>query len=259
MGKKKELTAEERADILLSLEQEADFPCADFGYGDFDFDFGKDSSLSNEGMERVQDSELEKDRWIATVNDVPVSHVKFSYAIQLARRLIPKPEGYRYDCIVGGTFIFGDFLEAWMRIHNLRTDNLRISTLSYSQDNVDSLKLLADFGYFKHLTVVVSAYFFAHEEWRLIKYLYDTMGEYVSVCVASIHTKTAQFISRSGQKVVIHGSANMRSNGNIEQFTVETAAGLYDMYDDIFSRLEQRYAIFKKPISQKDTWRVINN
>ena len=37
--------------------------------------------------------------------------------------------------------------------------------------------------------------------------------------------------------MVIHGSANLRSSGNIEQFTIEENPELYDFYEDLFENI----------------------
>lgn len=49
----------------------------------------------------------------------------------------------------------------------------------------------------------------------------------------------------------MHGSANLRSNGNIEQFTIEENAELYDFYDGIFSKIEEAYHTIKKPVRKQ--------
>lgn len=45
----------------------------------------------------------------------------------------------RADAFIAGSFIFGDFIEAFMTINHAITSKMTISTLSMSQENVDSL------------------------------------------------------------------------------------------------------------------------
>ena len=54
---------------------------------------------------------------------------------------------------------------------------------------------------------------------------------------------------------MIHGSANLRSSGNIEQFTIEDNAQLYDFYNEIYSNILDRYATINKQIRGKDLWK----
>lgn len=257
-----ELTSDERADILLELEKEDDIiddEAFDFDMG-FDTEWDMDGEL-NKDVNLVEDKELEQSRWRIIAPAVKSNTVKFARAIDLARHIKPSAEGFRYDCIVGGNFIFGDFLEAFMRIHNIRVDELLISTLSFSQENVDSLKLLKDFGYFKHLTMCTSVYFFSHERGGLVPYFHDVLGDCATMAIASIHTKTIQFRLSDGRKVVIHGSANLRSSGNVEQFTVETNAELFDFFAEIFERIKSKYEATDrtKKLRIKGTWDAITN
>lgn len=75
--------------------------------------------------------------------------------------------------------------------------------------------------------------------------------------MAAIHTKTAQFETLGGRKIVIHGSANLRSSGNIEQFTIEENPAIYDFYDTVFDKILERYATIKKAVRGKELWREI--
>jgi len=44
----------------------------------------------------------------------------------------------RYYCIIDGDFIFGDFIEAFLVGRNMKAKELTISTLSLSENNVDT-------------------------------------------------------------------------------------------------------------------------
>ena len=37
--------------------------------------------------------------------------------------------------------------------------------------------------------------------------------------------------------MVLHGSSNLRSSGNIEQFTIEENPELYDFYKELFDKI----------------------
>lgn len=57
-----------------------------------------------------------------------------------------------------------------------------------------------------------------------------------------------------GRKILIHGSANLRSSGNIEQFTAEENPELYDFYDENFTKILDTYATIRKPIRHTRLW-----
>ena len=126
--------------------------------------------------------------------------------------------------------------------------------------NVDSLFLLMDKGYVKQLDLIVSAYFWGNERMGLIPYIYRQldMGGRFQLAVAGIHTKTCHFETLGGRKIVMHGSANLRSSGNIEQFTMEENPDLFDFYDSHLSRIVEKYATIRKPIRNSNAWELFN-
>lgn len=90
----------------------------------------------------------------------------------------------------------------------------------------------------------------------LIPYIYRQLDidNRLQLAVANVHTKTAQLETLGGKKIIAHGSANLRSSGSIEQFTIEENAELYDFYDEMFSRILGRYATIRKAVWGKSLW-----
>ena len=230
---------------------------------DFDFDIGdvggfdlEDVNLSDfnlmDGYE--EETRIMKPKLYALKR----SQVMYDNACRLAEDL-PWEKGIRYDVIVSGNFIFGDFIEAFIVKNNAKVPRMTISTLSLSQDNVDSLVNLIVGGYVEELNLIVSAYFYSHERGSLIPYIYQELDRdnRFQLAVAGIHTKTCHFETAGGKRIVIHGSANLRSSGNIEQFTIEENGELYGFYDEIYNEIINRYATIRKPIRKKQLWDVI--
>lgn len=163
----------------------------------------------------------------------PTHAVRYEHAQALADDLTPAIlDGHRVDALVSGNFIFGDFLEAFAVAADLRIDDLTLSTLSISRDNVDSLENLLRGGYLGALNLVVSAYWFSHNKQNL-PYIYDRLdlGDLFQLAPCGTHTKVS--LLRIGpRKIVMHGSANLRSSRSLEAFTVETNPALYDLHMD---------------------------
>ena len=90
--------------------------------------------------------------------DLPSYKIRYENAKKLAAELKIE-DGTRYDCIVAGNFIFGDFIEAFVTHNNSKCARLTISTLSMDQNNVDSLKNLIDGQYVDELNLIISDYF----------------------------------------------------------------------------------------------------
>lgn len=183
-------------------------------------------------------------------NAINPRNIKYDNAERMAIEIDIDSKGQRVDAIVSGNFIFGDFIEAYITAHNLSVEKMVISTLSMSQDNADSLALLLDNGFVKSLDLIVSAYFFSFERHALIPYIYKALDKdnRFNLAVCGVHTKTCQFKTSDGKYIVIHGSANLRSSGNIEQFTIEENEQLYGFYDKIFKEMIDNYATINKPI-----------
>lgn len=185
------------------------------------------------------------------------AQLKYRNAEKLAEDIILH-ENSRYFAIIDGSFIFGDFIEALVVNNNLLVEQMLISTLSMSEDNIDSLANLLNGGFVQELNLIVSDYFYSHERHNLIQYAYDELDKdnKFQLAVASSHCKICIFASGS-LKVVIHGSANLRSSSNIEQIVVEVNNDLYDFIHDYQMKIVNHYATIKKSIRDSKLWNTI--
>lgn len=226
---------------------------------DLDFlqDFGEielpdiDTSLFDILNDDIEETRYTKPKVVR----LPSDFVLYDNAFKLAKDLRLE-FGERADVFISGSFIFGDFIEAYLTAHHAKAVKMTISTLSLSQNNVDSLHNLMEAGYIDELNLIVSVYFFANERRSLIPYIYKRLdiNDRFQLSVAGLHSKTVHFETLGGRKIVIHGSANLRSSGNVEQFTIEENPRLYDFYEEQFSKIVEKYATIKKPIRNKALW-----
>lgn len=187
-------------------------------------------------------------------------HVKYNHALKMAKEInLGKNE--RVDCLVSGNFIFGDFIEAFFVENNIYTDRMVLSTLSMSQNNIDSLKTLLLKGYINKLDIVISTFFFGMERKLLIPYLYKELDidNRVQIAVAAVHTKVMLAKTLGEKHLVLNGSANLRSSMNIETFTIEDNKDTYDFHLDYHDRLIDKYkTINKNKLPPRgDLWGVI--
>lgn len=184
--------------------------------------------------------------------------IMYDNAQKLARELT-LDRGERANVIVSGSFIFGDFIEAYITHHNAKVIKMTISTLSLSQENIDSLRTLLEYGYIEELNIIISVYFFSHERNGLIPYMYEQLDidNRFQLSVCSTHMKTVHFETLGGKKIVMHGSANLRSSANIEQFTIEENPNLYEFYEDMSEKIIDRYKTINKPIRDSSLWDTI--
>lgn len=181
------------------------------------------------------------------IQSLPDGMIKYSNAKKLASK-IDLDKNDRYNCIVAGNFIFGDFIEAFIVENNIKCLNVTISTLSLDQNNVDSLHNLIEGEFIEELNLVVSDYFYSHERGQLIPYIYRELDidDKFQLAVAGSHTKICLIKSLGGKHIVIHGSANLRSSSNIEQFTIEENKELYDFYLEYHEAIIEEYKTINK-------------
>ena len=94
----------------------------------------------------------------------------------------------------------------------------------------------------------------------LIPYIYSNLDidNKFQLAVAGVHTKTCQILTEDGRKIVIHGSANLRSSANVEQITIEENEQLYDFYEEFYSKIIDEYSTIRKPIRGNKLWNVVN-
>lgn len=185
--------------------------------------------------------------------------VKYANADKLAQDIGSIPDGFRAFVILDGKFIFGDFIEALIVRNNWRCDELTISTISMSQDNIDSLHNLVKGGFLAELNLIVSHYYFANERSGLMPYLYEKLdlNDVFQLAVASVHTKIAMIRTACGKKITIHGSANLRTSSNIEQIVIEHSPTLFDFCAEVHHNIIERHKTINKPVRRNDLWSAV--
>ena len=190
--------------------------------------------------------------------EIPEEKLYFEHAINLAKA-IDIQKNQRAHFILSGNFIFGDFIEAFFVQKNIKTSRLIISTLSMSQNNIDSLVNLFVGGYIDALDLVISDYFFAHERSDLIPYMLEELdkNDAFRMAVAGSHTKICIFEAFNGLKYCIHGSSNLRSSGCLEQVTIEENAELYEFYKDYHESIINEYSVINKSIRGDKLWQAV--
>lgn len=159
----------------------------------------------------------------------------YKNALQLAQD-IDLHEGFRAFVLVPGSFVFGDIIEALSYLDKWRVDKLTIHTLAMSQNSIDSLANVIEMDDPSQLHIIMSDYWYAHERGSrtgLLWELYDKcdIGDGFKIAFCRTHAKIATIMTQAGHKITIHGSANFRSCGVMEQFVIEHDPDLYDFIE----------------------------
>ena len=218
---------------------------------DLDFDLNIDL-----GFDAELKSNLIKPAYHKPIND---NFVKYDNAKKLATDIGLLKEDQRAFAIISGSFIFGDFIEAYIVENELKVKELTISTLSMSMENIDSLLGLLECNDVAKMNLIISAYFFSHNRWTYIKHLDEQLKPEwdFTLAVAGTHCKTAIMELETGEKIVIHGSANLRSSANIEQFMIEENKQLYDFNYEYQEKIIKYYSATKKQLRVSKLWKEI--
>lgn len=209
---------------------------------DFDFDFADD-----------------KQRYINPGNrKITSKPVKYRNAVSLAKKIGDIKKDDRYFIFLDGTFVFGDFIEAWIMRNDWYVKELTISTLSMSENNVDSLKNLFVWGRVDELNLIVSDYFFSHERHLLLPYLYKELDyeNRFQLAAARVYTKICLIKTECGKDVIIHGSANLRTSGNVEQIVIECDQELFDYNYEWHHDIIEKFRTIKKPLQGRHLWQA---
>lgn len=181
---------------------------------------------------------------------VPDSKVKYKNAERLAAE-IPATAGMWHISIIDGTFIAGDFIEAFIKKNNLHAKRVSISTLSLSQENIDSLGNLLFDGWADEMDLIVSDGFWQNYRRDIIPYLYAELDKEsrFQLAVARVHTKVTLIETHCGLKIVMRGSANLRSSGSIEHLEVQESADIFDFFQDFHNGILEKFSTINKDVS----------
>lgn len=213
-----------------------------------DFDGIGDLDFSLDGFDVVGEGDGIRTQHISKPKYCIPQKVTYEHARDFARDLTLE-KGMSCFAFVSGNFIFGDFIEALVELGKMRVRSMTIQTLSMSQDNIDSIVNIIDMCGTERVTVVLSDYWFSHERGGLVPYLHRELveaGVEARIAYASCHTKIFNIETWSGNKLTVHGSANLRSSRNIEQLQIDQCDELYDFVEDFTQRIVDKYSVLNE-------------
>lgn len=246
-------------DLDLGLNLELDFDLDDF-------DDAPEAEEKRPRGKRQRDVRILRPRLDKTQLTQTVA---YENAEAFARQIDLTP-GARTFAWVSGSFVFGDIVEALITARKVGIRRLYIASLSFSQENVDSLKnvtlLMGD--ELERLVLVLSGYQYSHEKYGLVPYMYqeldDGSGRF-DVAFGGWHCKVITMETVTGHTITIHGSANLRSSNSIEQIMVKIDdRELHDYNAGLLEAIVRRFGTINhdapytqlKRIEGKEAWEV---
>jgi hypothetical protein len=119
--------------------------------------------------------------------------------------------------------------------------HVRIATLSYNGRNLTEMFTLLDGPNPPQLTLLCSCFFRDHnrELWEETIEGFRERGQ--RAAAARTHAKVISIETAAGVKLVLEGSANLRSNGNREQFALIHDPGLFAFHSAWIDELVTRH------------------
>ena len=245
---------------MNDVDAELDFDLSDFQI----FDTGSGSGFFDESktQKRIMQPRID-------VRDI--SHKVLYESAEKFAQQIDLRENARTFAWVSGNFIFGDIIEALVATRDMFPKNIYICSLSISQENIDSLKnVMISCPELEKLTIVLSGYFYSHEKYGLVPYMYQELDDdtnKVQIAFGGYHAKVIAIETAYGNTLTIHGSANLRSSNSIEQVMVERGRDIYEFNAAIIEEIASKFGTINhnaprnqyKRIEGLEAWRTIQD
>lgn len=179
--------------------------------------------------------------------------IKFQNAQKLAEQIDLKHKENLF-CIVDGSFVFGDFILAFLHYHNIKAERIDVSTLSLSMHNIAGLEHFMKKGYIDNINFLIGYYFYSHERRGLVKEMQKALDvdDRFQMAVCRNHMKAVTILTDRGNKIVMHGSANLRSSDNLEQFSLTFDDDLYNFITDFNDKIIEEFKTVQKPLTNNN-------
>jgi hypothetical protein len=120
---------------------------------------------------------------------------------------------------------------------------MRIATLSLSKRNAQELAALIDQGAVSRLDMLVSHFFSKHDDDIYNELVLEMHKRKQRVAVARSHCKLVTIRAADGCSLVLEGSANLRTNRNVEQLALINDAPTFQFFDRWLDEVITRYAV----------------
>ncbi len=142
---------------------------------------------------------------------------------------LPEP-GESLHALMTGLYDFMTLVGHVITHHPAPCARLRIATLAFSSRNTHEIAALLDGGAVSCASLLCSDFFAKHNKAEFAEAVRELGERGVRVAAPRSHAKVTCLHFGDGVKLVFEGSANLRTNGNIEQFALFNDAELHDWH-----------------------------
>lgn len=159
-----------------------------------------------------------------------------------AAEIVPA-EGEAVHVVMQGNYDLQHVLIVLLERFGSTCEMMRVATLSLSRRNVQEMAALLDAGKVKRLDILTSDFFKRHDQdifTELVKELHDR-GQ--RVAAARSHCKIVCMRLEDGRCFTLEGSPNLRTNKNMEQFSLTCDRDLHGHYDKFLDEMVTTHEI----------------
>jgi hypothetical protein len=159
---------------------------------------------------------------------------------------LPAAEGETTHAIMSGRYDLMVLLAAVLGFYGSGCQSLRIATLSFNDRNTLEMAELLRSGRVGALTLLCSSFFRAHNDAEYANARREAAGFPGRWRLAAARNHCKVVLADFGERrLVLEGSANLRTNGNLEQLLIVRDAALHDWHagwiDALVSRHEAEF------------------
>lgn len=176
----------------------------------------------------------QNENFVKIKHEIKSMFVHYKNAAELVKQIKYFPEKNTATYIwLEGNFIFGDFITQFIVQHQIKLKELTIITLSITRQNIEALDELIKQDYCDKITLCLSDYYIRTEkikQTKTIELLTKINNENANFNLYSTetHQKIVLLHTSMDNKIVFHGSANMKGSQNFEQLMIDNNNELYD-------------------------------
>jgi hypothetical protein len=172
-----------------------------------------------------------------TAAGVPAAHTakaRRRYAAMLRESAdilahLPAP-GESLHALMTGLYDFMTLVGHVITHHPAPCAELRIATLAFSSRNTREIAQLLDAGAVARVSLLCSDFFAKHNKAEFAEAVREFTARGMAIAAPRSHAKVTCLHFADGAKLVFEGSANLRTNGNLEQFALLNDPELHDWH-----------------------------
>jgi len=188
--------------------------------------------------------ERPENEFIKIKHKIITSKVNYKNAYDLVNDIKIK-KGETVFCLLTGDFVFGDFIGGFIQENNLEVKELTIISFSGGKVMYEMSEELIIQKWVKKINLVLSEYYLRTEikkHNQTINQLSNYSKKYkgiFNVFYTNTHQKIVLIETKQGGKVIMHGSANLKSSQSLEQLMIQENKELYDFNYKYFQSLKK--------------------